>query len=570
MSFSKVQYEERKSRLDLQALLDTSRLLIESHDVDFVLNNLLLISMGKLMVTRSAIFWFNPRSKDHSVFKKKGTQSLPSRLTIDRTLFKINTSLFCHEHEQLKTLSDYGFSLLITIRNQERHLGFLALGPKMDGKPVSSDEIDILEGLVYMSGIAITNSELVNELRNTNRKLDHKVQELFTLFDLSKAFNTSIDRNEIKRLFKFTLLGQFFIRRFFLILKRRDNPVNVTQNGLGRDLLKEEMKKLFALEKNIIVVDDRLCRQYPFLEDLQIHLLLKLNNDGDEPAVLGLGKRANGKEFEQTDYNFLISIGNLALMSIQKTYLLEDQIEKERMEEELNIARSIQQKLLPETTPEIPELQIAAKNVPSYQVGGDYFDLIHKDDNRLTMAIADVTGKGVPASLLMANLQSVLHILQPFDIGMVEATGQINSLIYQNTPSDKFISFFWACYDANKKTLRYVNAGHNPPLLFREGSDPVTLSEGGVLLGAMPTMMPYKEGEVFLKKGDVLVLYTDGVTEAMNGQDEEFDESRLIESAWSRFSGTPDAILDGVIADVGNFCNYNFNDDLTLIVCKVD
>lgn len=570
MPLSNVPDDERKSRFGLRTLLETSRLLIESHDVDFVLNNLLLISMGKLMVNNAAILWFQPQKNTYSVLKSKGRHTLAGEVTLRRDLFKHNATALCADHQELEHICKHGFELLIAIRNSERHFGFLALGPKMDRTPASSEEVEVLESLVFMSAIAVSNSELVSELRSTNRKLDYKVQELYTLFDLSKSFNASIDRDEIKRIFKFTLLGQLFVRRFFLVIRRHGEPHVVSQNGLGVTLSREHMEALFSMERNIVMVDEDIRQRHPFLEQTRIHLLLKLNTEGQEPAVIGLGKRANGVEFEQTDLNFLLSLGNLALMSIQKTYLLEDQIEKERMEEELSIARSIQQKLLPDVTPEVPGLTVAAKNIPSYQVGGDYYDLIRDDEQNLTLAIADVTGKGVPASLLMANLQSVLHILQPFAIGLVEATGQINSLIYQNTPSDKFISFFWARYLQDSRSLRYVNAGHNPPILMRKGHEPQLLSEGGVLLGAMPTMMPYSEQEVPLQPGDVIVMYTDGVTEAMNDEEEEFDEHRLIASVQKRIDRHPQEILDGIIDDVAEFCSNHYTDDLTLIVCKVD
>lgn len=560
--------DERKSQFGLQTILDTSRLLIESHDIDFVLNNLLLISMGKMMVSRAAVLWYDPRRKAHSVMMKKGRLDLPERVTVPRELFKNRNTLFCNDHEELKPLQQHGITLLVAIRHSERHIGILALGPRIGAHPVSREEIEILESLVFMSGVAVANSELVSELRTTNRKLDYKVQELFTLFDLSKAFNASIDREEIKRMFRFTLLGQLFIRTFVMILQREGKPAAVTQNGLPRALEDEEMNDLFGFEKNIVRVDDEVLAKHSFLQDLGLHLILRLNNEGGEPAVLGLGRRANGKDYEPTDFNFLISIGNLALMSIQKTFLLEDRIEKERMEEEMQLARSIQQKLFPDTPPETPNLKLSAKNVPSYQVGGDYYDLIGDTNRNLIMAIADVTGKGIPASLLMANLQSVLHILQPFDIGLSEATGQINSLIYQNTPSDKFISFFWGRFDHAEQVLHYVNAGHNPPLLIRSNGEISRLSEGGVLLGAMPTLTPYNVGQAFLAEDDILVLYTDGVTEAMNGNSEEFDEDRLIESVLQRRDQEPAQILAGIIADVTNYCGNRITDDLTLIVCK--
>ena len=160
--------------------------------------------------------------------------------------------------------------------------------------------------------------------------------------------------------------------------------------------------------------------------------------------------------------------------------LLEERLEKQRLDEELNLAKAIQKGLLPEPLPELPGFELAAINVSSRQVGGDYFDFITTPDQGHILAIADVTGKGVPASLLMANLQSMLHALAPIDISLSEATASINDIIHKNTPADKFITFFWGKMSSDGKRFKYVNAGHNPPILFRKDSDePILLEEGG-------------------------------------------------------------------------------------------
>lgn len=563
------QPSSHQDRADLQALLETSRLLIESHDESFVLNNLLLVCMGKLMVQRAAVFLYEPSQKRYALAAAKGRVSLDETGSGLRDLFRQKNSFACDEHPFLSELCDHEFTVVIALQNSKRHLGFLALGNKTHKKPVTPAEIEILEGIVFISGIALSNSRLVNELRNTNRKLDAKVQELFTLFDLGKTFSASHNRREIRRIFRFTLLGQFFVRTFFLLGMREGTACLMASNGLAEVPEEHQQLTLLGLEKNIIHVDQELASAFPFLKSSGITLLLKLHNEGEEPAIFGLGARANDKLFEPVDYPFLIALGNLALMTLQKTWLLEAQIEKERMQEELNIARSIQQKLLPESIPEIAGLHIAARNVPSYEVGGDYFDLIRDPQGTLTMAIADVTGKGVPASLIMANLQSVLHLLHPPHSSLVEATGRINSLMYQNTPADKFISFFWAWFQPKNRELFYVNAGHNPPLLFRQGSAPVELSMGGVLLGAMPTLSPYEQGQIQLQTGDLLLLYTDGVTEAMNEVEEEYGEERMLACVNRHLDLPPDALLDRLLHDVQSFCKNRFSDDLTVIICRV-
>jgi sigma-B regulation protein RsbU (phosphoserine phosphatase) len=252
--------------------------------------------------------------------------------------------------------------------------------------------------------------------------------------------------------------------------------------------------------------------------------------------------------------------------------LLEERIEKERMEEELHIAKSIQQGLLPDPIPSSDELEIAAKNISSYQVGGDYYDILETPDKNLLFAIGDVTGKGIPAALLMANLQAMLHVLLPIDITLSEASGQINDIIYQNTPNDKFITFFWGIFNPKNFEFRFVNAGHNPPLWFKSGeTEPRELEEGGLILGAMSTMSPYSEQTIKLSADDLLVFYTDGVTEAMNEEkDEEFGKERLLNCIQENRDKSVEEIQQAITSAVHEFSMEKQYDDITLIIIKVN
>ena len=332
------------------------------------------------------------------------------------------------------------------------------------------------------------------------------------------------------------------------------------------------MQHLFDLEDDLYEVDDELREEIPFLEENKIKAVIGLQFQSEKIALVGVGARANEEEYSESDYNFLRSLGNLAVLSIQKTYLLEERIEKERLEEELNIAKSIQKGLLPDPIPACEKLDISADNISSYQVGGDYFDILETPAEHLLFAIGDVTGKGIPAALLMANLQAMLHVLLPVDISLSEASGQVNDIIYQNTPSDKFITFFWGIFNPENSEFRFVNAGHNNPLLFRAGQDePEELTDGGLILGAMSTMAPYDEARVTLQPDDVLVLYTDGVTESMNVEEtEEFGEERLINCIKENRERSADEIKNAITDAVNDFSKDIQYDDITLIVIKVN
>lgn len=567
--------DDRHSRFELRTLLETSRLLVESHDMDFVLNNLLLITMGKLMVTRGMILIYQPSSKDYVVRKSKGRNSPAEGDVISFGEMDITRKSIIRcgvdDIEIPEIMEGDKTCTLFNLQTSNNHIGFLCLGSKGNKKALSNHEVEFVESLSIISSVAIANSRMFSELRRINRMLDKKVYELNTLFDLSKDFNIMVDREEIIRVFKFAMLGQMLIRKFFFVFKNENNTEVVATSGIQREISAQSINRLFELDNDLIEVNDELARDIPFLKDNNIKAVIGLQFQKEKIALVGVGARANNETYSTSDFHFLRSLGNLAVLSIQKTYLMESRIEKERLEEELTIAKSIQQGLLPDPIPHSEKLTISAKNISSYQVGGDYFDILKTPNNQLLFAIGDVTGKGIPASLLMANLQAMLHVLLPINISLSDASGQINDIIYQNTPSDKFITFFWGLFDDERAEFRFVNAGHNPPLWLKAGSDqPTALKEGGLILGAMPTMAPYKEHRITLATDDLLVFYTDGVTEAMNkDQTEEFGEERLTECILDNRTKSAEDIQNAIIEQVHQFSNNVQYDDITLIVVKV-
>lgn len=577
MSSSSNKHDEGHSRFELKTLLETSRMLIESQDMDFVLNNLLLITMGKLMVSRGMILLYQPGSDNYIISKSKGRNCPEEGQTIsfdwDKEVQE-QSVIQCgvDDFEMPDLIEGDQHCTFFNLQTSNDHIGFLCLGSKGNKQPLSQREIEFVESLSIISSVAIANSRMFTELRRINRMLDRKVYELNTLFDLSKDFNILVDREEIIRIFKFAMLGQMLIRKFFFVLEYEDERKLMATSGINGEIPDDEMDKLFSLEDNLTEVDETLEKEIPFLAENEIKALIGLQFQSERVALVGVGARANEEEYSSSDYNFLQSLGNLAVLSIQKTYLLEERIEKERMEEELNIAKSIQKGLLPDPIPQSDELDITASNISSYQVGGDYFDILEAPENRLLFAIGDVSGKGMPAALLMANLQAMLHVLLPVDISLGEATGQINNIIYQNTPSDKFITFFWGTFNPRNYQFQFVNAGHNPPILLRSDKNEVEeLTEGGLILGAMSTMTPYEDQTITLSEDDLLVFYTDGVTEAKNETEtEEYGEERLVNCIKKHRDLSSEKIQDAIIKDVKSYSKDIQYDDVTIIVIKVN
>ncbi len=568
------QNARQRSRLDLKTVLETSRVLIEAKDVQFVLENLVRISMGKLLVSRAAILLLEENRSDYSVKAAKGSTELKQLKTVS---LNIDTENLDHPHLYLEELEEQASSLqkhfpggvLFNLRTSTRHLGFLVISQKFTKSDFTEQELEFVESLCIISSTAVANSRIIDQLNETNRKLDQRIHELNTLFDLSKEFNLLSNRDKISRIFKFALMGQLLIRSFFLIY-RTGNGIELLTSSNFSTSDSESLNKIFKISKEIALVDEELREQIPALRSSGISSLISISVQGRKIAVIGVGQRANEKSLTESDYNFLKSLANLAVNSIQRTFLLEERIEKERMEEELLLAKSIQNRLLPDPIPDVKGLDLSAITVSSYQVGGDYFDVAETPDGNHIFAIADVTGKGFPAALLMANLQSMLHILLPFDITLTLATERINNLIHQNTPADKFITFFWGKYHHETRILKYVNAGHNPPLLLKHDSDDfIELSEGGLLLGAMESMMPYESRDITLEPGDIVVCFTDGVNEAQSGEmTEEFGMERFKNVILTSRNARAAEISDKIISAVKEFAGGHQFDDVTLMVFK--
>jgi sigma-B regulation protein RsbU (phosphoserine phosphatase) len=290
---------------------------------------------------------------------------------------------------------------------------------------------------------------------------------------------------------------------------------------------------------------------------------------GETKGLILLGKRASESEFSESDIEYIYSVGSLAIVSIENQRLFKEALEKQKLEEDLEIAREIQRNLLPHKIPQFKNFDVVANTVFSKQVGGDYYDVITLDENHFCIAVADVSGKGVSAALMMANLQAFLKTICKQGMKIDDATGLINDLISENTTEGKFITFFWALIDDEKKQILYVNAGHNPPLLIRHGKI-IKLDKGGIILGVMKTMIPYISENLQLEQNDLIVLFTDGVSEAMNQNGEEFSDERLEKLSLSLVEKSAFEISNTIQNEVSKFAYGTVqSDDITLMVIKV-
>jgi phosphoserine phosphatase RsbU/P len=571
---------QRTARFDLKALYETSRLLSASLDLEFVLNNLLLTAMSKLLVARGMVLLFDPLEQGYKAASVKGISGVvPGSI---QRIAVISADRPLHREEIPPDLVDRRIELVIPVRYGYREIGLIALGGKATGQPFENLELEFIQSLVNMTSAAVHNSLMVEELKQANRDLDGRIQQLNTLFDLSQEFNATVDRKHLVKLLSFALMGQMLVGKYLLLLRRTTIPGEtgngppfrvVASKGVGGGEPEADLMQRLSDQKELVVLDGEQTNGAAVWEGLRrrgLSVILPLTQHGETCGILCLGPKMTGQPYGPADIEFLYSLGNLAFVSIQNSYLVEEQIEKERLEEEMRLARGIQERLLPQELPSFSTVDVATLAFPSRMVGGDYFDVVKLERERLLLAIADVTGKGVPASLLMANLQACLHVLLPMDISLEEAVSHINRVICDNTNSDKFITFFCGIYHPDARRFEYVNAGHNPPMLVRAAGEVELLEVGGLLLGVMKGL-PYQRGSVTLEQGDVLALFTDGVTEAMSADSEEYGENRLQSTLLAHRGKSSRDIADAVYSDIQHFTGSPamLSDDLTMVVMKV-
>ena len=252
----------------------------------------------------------------------------------------------------------------------------------------------------------------------------------------------------------------------------------------------------------------------------------------------------------------------------------EEAILRAHLESELDTARKIQEKLLPHEMPQLSGFEIAGTSIPSKQVGGDYFDFLDLGKGQLGIAIADVSGKGIPAALLMANLQASLHAQTLETEKVAEVANRINNLLVRSTDANMFVTFFYGLLDRHQSTFTSTNAGHNPPLLLRADQSTEHLAEGGLVLGFLPNQT-YMQQITTLQPGDILVLYTDGITEARVPEEEKvigeklFGEDRLVQVIKDSVSLSAREIQSAILQAVSNHTkNTPQGDDITLVVIK--
>jgi len=443
-----------KKQLVLNSLIEFSQLITSKLDLNYILNNILLSVMGKMLISKGVVL-LKTEGTDN-IYKVKAAKGINLSLIdtfIEAKFPKLSVFSFNEIPENDVFVNEHKFEYYFKIYFQNKYLGILCLGKKLNTSDLSNNDIIFIETMLNISASAIENTIKFEEVSNLNNSLNNKVRQLNSLFELGKEFNSSfIDKENIIKLLNFSLLGNFGIKDFVILSRDNKDKFVIVKDNKNLEIEKFDLYNLLSgddipkiLKKTIVINEDSTIPfiKYLFEKDFELFIPTIINNKID--SIICLGKKLNKKPFSEEDIEFLESIMNLSLISIHNYFLFQEYLSKQKIDSELIIAREIQEALLPDKIPEIENYEIAGMNNPALQIGGDYFDFIKISEDKLVIVIADVSGKGTPASLLMASIQSAVHsylkLYEEGNFDFAKVTEKINELIYENTSSEKFITF---------------------------------------------------------------------------------------------------------------------------------
>jgi len=428
--------------------------------------------------------------------------------------------------------------------------------------------------------MAVQEIHTTQPLVEENQRLKRAVEELSILNDLARAIGASVNSQDIMHTIIHRSLRAINAEQGVITLV--DPEANSPMKTLVRTMASSAQNPRYHfnqsllgwmhLNKRPITINDPASdarfRGVQWDASIRSLLCVPMMIKSELKGVLTVYNKKDGKQFSDEDQRLLAIIAAQSAQVVENARLYESEQALMRMKEEIRLAARIQTDLLPSTAPVIEGYDVAGKSVPAQMVGGDYFDFIPTEDHRIAVCLADVSGKGLPASLLMANVQATLRGQTLLNVSPKVSVQRANKLLFQSTSAEKFVTLFYAILDPKLHRLVFANAGHDNPFLLAADGSTRRLMTGGLVLSIMEDF-PFEEETVDLGRGDLLVIYSDGITEATNTSEVQFGEERLAnvirEHREESASGLVECIIKEVKAHAGGMAQA---DDMTLVVVK--
>ncbi len=557
-----------KRMSELISLLDLTTTLSTGLSSQEILDAALLIVLGELQTSRGCLF-VRVEGKGFVVRASRGlptgarTEAPLSDMDLDGIVTRPGGS-------QADVLESFGLELLCPIHKRGRLIAVLGVGARARGESYSDEDRGFLRSVAACAATPIENGLIHRELERVNKRLSVKVFQLNNLFDISRELTTSFDEGAIHSLVTATLMGQLMASRCALYLRQPSGFVLAHARGFRTEedvVSHEDARPLVeALTAPLPLEEVPSCVLRERLAASRIALVVPLGLSGRVDGLLAVGERVSGGAYTEEDRDFAMTLARQAQAALENVRLHRVQVEKQRQDREMQIAREIQESLFPKTFPKVAGFEVSAESHACYQVGGDHFDVIPLGEGRLAVAIADVSGKGAPASLLMASVHAWLRALAGSE-SPARLILRLNRFLFESTQENRYVTLFYGELDGPSRTLSYVNAGHIPPYWTSPLGPKGRLTEGGPVLGLLEDAC-FEEGRVVLDAGDCVAMVTDGVTESESVSGEEFGDDRVL-SALRGATPTAAGAVAAILTAVEEWmASDKATDDLTILALK--
>lgn len=470
-----------------------------------------------------------------------------------------------------------GLSLVLPVGDTAAPLGLVALGgfqgvapsaAAADAETTARPYLRVLLGI----GASVLSSALAHqESRQLNEKLNQRLQELRALLDFGRGLTSTLDVDEIVQLLALTLAGRWAITRYAVHTWRAGHEDVFRARGFTFAQLEALAGRYPQLAEPILLGEEG---SLEWLRQLGVppgSMLIPLLSNEQTIGLVLCGLRLRNQPYSQEDLEFGMTVASRAAGSIENAWFFKEALASREIERELTLAASIQQDLFPKKMPVPPGWDVAARNRQARQVGGDYFDgmpLRRDGGEKVLYVVSDVAGKGIGSALLMANMQATLRALLDHEPTLEAIAREANELLYASTPSNRYATAFLLLMDPGTGEADFVTCAHNSPLLLRANGADEWLDGPGLALGMMK-ISTQQQAHVRIDPGDILVVYTDGVSEAVNEKDEEFGTERLREIVCRLRDQSARTIVDGVFQAIEyHVGDAPQHDDITLMVIK--
>ncbi|OLD24783.1 MAG: hypothetical protein AUJ04_08690 [Acidobacteria bacterium 13_1_40CM_3_55_6] len=352
------------------------------------------------------------------------------------------------------------------------------------------------------------------------------------------------------------------------VARLRDRVGEVGEIRISRSVIDEVVANGKSVLTSDAQADPRFAGGTVMLQGVRSVLAVPLGVGANVFGIIYADSPLADNRFTGDHLKLLTTLASVAAIRVENARLTEEQIERERLEREQQVASEIQQRFLPSKAPQVTGYELQGISFPCYEIGGDYYDFIERENGNLLVALGDVSGKGTAAALLMSSLHAAVHAQADANDSIVKTIAAVNRYLVESIPPNRFVTLFYAELDPKNGSLAFLNAGHNPPLIVHAGGTMEQLASGGLPLGILADA-DFREGRTKLYPGDVLVIYSDGVSEAVNPNGEEFGATRLYEVVARNLDTSASGIRDRIESALTKFCQGTpAADDITLVIVK--